>query len=40
MEDLDTIEELCEHLKNSALCALGQTAPNPVISTLRNFREE
>ena len=40
MEDLDTIEELCEHLKNSALCALGQTAPNPVISTLRHFREE
>ena len=40
LEDLDTIEELCEHLKNSALCALGQTAPNPVISTLRHFRDE
>ena len=40
MEDLDTIEELCEHLKSSALCALGQSAPNPVLSTLRYFREE
>jgi NADP-reducing hydrogenase subunit HndC len=40
LEDLDTIEELCEHLKNSALCALGQTAPNPVISTLHHFRDE
>ena len=40
MEDLDTIEELCHHLKSSALCALGQSAPNPVLSTLRYFREE
>ena len=32
-EDLDTIEELCEHIKQSALCGLGQTAPNPVLST-------
>ncbi len=40
MEDLDTIEELCEHLKSSALCALGQSAPNPVLSTLKYFREE
>ena len=38
--DLDTIEELCYHLKSSALCALGQTAPNPVLSTLKHFREE
>ena len=40
MEDLDTIEELCEHLKNSSLCALGQSAPNPVLSTMKHFREE
>ncbi len=40
LEDLDTIEELCQHLKNSALCALGQSAPNPVLSTMRHFREE
>ena len=40
MEDLDTIEELCYHLKNSSLCALGQSAPNPVLSTLKHFREE
>ncbi len=39
-EDLDTIEELCEHIKNSALCGLGQTAPNPVLSTLHHFRDE
>ena len=35
LEDLDTIEELCHHLKASALCALGQSAPNPVLSTLK-----
>ena len=40
LEDLDTIEELCYHLKNSALCALGQSAPNPVLSTLKYFRDE
>jgi len=40
MEDLDTIEELCHHIKNSALCGLGQTAPNPVLSTLHHFRDE
>ena len=40
MEDLDTIEELCYHLKNSSLCALGQSAPNPVLSTLQHFRDE
>ena len=40
LEDLDTIEELCCHLKDSALCALGQSAPNPVLSTLKYFREE
>ena len=40
LEDLDTIEELCYHLKNSSLCALGQSAPNPVLSTLQHFRDE
>ena len=40
LEDLDTIEELCYHLKSSALCGLGQTAPNPVLSTLHHFRDE
>ncbi len=40
LEDLDTIEELCAHLKSSALCALGQSAPNPVLSTLQHFRDE
>ena len=40
MEDLDKLEELCHHLQSSSLCALGQTAPNPVLSTLRYFRDE
>ena len=40
MEDLDKLEELAEHLKTGSLCALGQTAPNPVLSTLRYFRDE
>ena len=40
MEDLDRLEELAEHLKSGSLCALGQTAPNPVLSTLRYFRDE
>ncbi len=40
MEDLDRLEELCNSIKASALCGLGQTAPNPVLSTLRYFRDE
>ena len=40
MEDLDKLEELCYHLKENSLCALGQTAPNPIVSTLRYFRDE
>ena len=40
LEDIATIEELCEHIKQSALCGLGQTAPNPVLSTLHHFRDE
>ncbi len=40
MEDLEKIEELAQHMKSSSLCALGQSAPNPVLSTLNYFRDE
>lgn len=40
LEDLDKIEELANHMKNSSLCALGQSAPNPVLSTISYFRDE
>ena len=40
LEDLDRMEELCNYIKSASLCGLGQTAPNPVISTLRYFRDE
>ena len=40
LEDLDKLELLAEHIKKGSLCGLGQTAPNPVLSTLRHFREE
>ena len=40
LEDLDKLEELCYHVKANSLCGLGQTAPNPVLSTLRYFRDE
>ena len=40
MEDLDKLEELCYAIKESALCGLGQTAPNPVLSTLQYFKDE
>ena len=40
MEDLDKLEELCHYVKANSLCGLGQTAPNPVLSTLRYFRDE
>ncbi len=40
MEDLDRMEELCNYIKSASLCGLGQTAPNPVLSTLRYFRDE
>ena len=40
LEDLDKMEELCYYIQQNALCALGQTAPNPVLSTLRYFRSE
>ena len=40
LEDLDRMEELCNYIKSASLCGLGQTAPNPVLSTLRYFRDE
>jgi len=40
LEDLDKMEELCHYISNNALCGLGQTAPNPVLSTLKYFRKE
>ena len=40
MEDIDKLEELCHYIKENSLCGLGQTAPNPVLSTLRYFRDE
>ncbi len=40
MEDLDKLEKLCYYIKENALCGLGQTAPNPVLSTLRYFKDE
>ena len=40
LEDIDKMEELCHYIQKNALCALGQTAPNPVLSTLKYFRKE
>ena len=40
MDDLDEMEKLCYYIKDNALCGLGQTAPNPVLSTLKYFRHE
>ena len=40
MEDIDELEDLCHYIKANSLCGLGQTAPNPVLSTLRFFRDE
>lgn len=40
LEDIDKMEELCYYIKDNALCGLGQTAPNPVLSTLRYFKDE
>ncbi len=40
LEDLDRMEELANYIKSASLCGLGQTAPNPVLSTLRYFRDE
>ena len=38
--DLKLLEELCDVVRNTSLCGLGQSAPNPVSSTLRYFRNE
>ncbi|MBQ4217600.1 MAG: NADH-quinone oxidoreductase subunit NuoF, partial [Clostridiales bacterium] len=40
LEDIDSLEEIALSLKNGSLCALGQTAANPILSTLKHFREE
>ena len=40
MEDLDKMEQLCYYIKENSLCGLGQSAPNPVLSTLKYFRDE
>ena len=40
VEDIDKLEELCYYIKENALCGLGQTAPNPVLSTIKFFRDE
>jgi bidirectional [NiFe] hydrogenase diaphorase subunit len=40
MEDIDLLEQLAALLKEASLCGLGQTAPNPVLSTLQYFRDE
>lgn len=39
-KDLEELETLCYYIKENSLCGLGQTAPNPVLSTLRYFRDE
>jgi bidirectional [NiFe] hydrogenase diaphorase subunit len=39
-QDLDTLDRLCTMVKQTSLCGLGQSAPNPVLSTLRYFRPE
>jgi len=40
LEDIDRLEELCNYIKANSLCGLGQTAPNPVLATLKFFRDE
>ncbi len=40
LEDIDELEQLCYYIKENSLCGLGQTAPNPVLSTLKFFRDE
>ncbi len=40
LKDIDDMEKLCYYIKDNALCGLGQTAPNPVLSTLKYFRDE
>ena len=40
LEDLDALEELAQNVRSNSLCGLGQTAPNPILSTLAHFRDE
>jgi NADH-quinone oxidoreductase subunit F len=40
MEDLKLLEQLCQYVQENSICGLGKTAPNPILSTLRYFREE
>ena len=40
LKDLDELEELAQNIKSNSLCGLGQTAPNPVLSTLAHFKDE
>ena len=40
LEDLDKLEQLCMYIKQNSLCGLGQTAPNPVLATLKFFKDE
>ena len=40
LEDLDEMETLCNYIKDNSLCGLGQTAPNPVLSTYKRFKDE
>jgi NADP-reducing hydrogenase subunit HndC len=40
LEDIDKLEELCKYIKENSLCGLGQSAPNPVLSTIRYFKDE
>ena len=40
MEDLDKIKEIADHMRSSSLCALGQSAPNPILSTLAHYEDE
>ncbi len=40
LKDLDELEDLANNIKSNSLCGLGQTAPNPVLSTLKHFRDE
>lgn len=39
-EDLERIDEIANHMKSSSLCALGQTAPNPILSTMKHYLDE
>jgi len=40
MKDLDKLEDLCNHVKTASLCQLGQSAPNPILTTIQYFRHE